>query len=50
LEKLQSTFFKERYLSKVKSFQKVTELFERIRTDGVKVVLASSAKAEELET
>jgi beta-phosphoglucomutase-like phosphatase (HAD superfamily) len=41
---------KERYLSKIKAFPKVTELFQRIRADDIKIVLASSAKAQELRT
>jgi beta-phosphoglucomutase-like phosphatase (HAD superfamily) len=41
---------KERYLSQIKAFPKVPELFRRIRADEIKIVLASSAKAEELQT
>jgi HAD superfamily hydrolase (TIGR01509 family) len=41
---------KERYLSQIKAFPKVTELFHRIRADNIKIVLASSAKAQELRT
>ncbi|MGI3900809.1 MAG: HAD family hydrolase [Janthinobacterium lividum] len=40
---------KETYLGKIKAFADVRALFERIRKDGTKIVLASSAKAEELE-
>ena len=34
----------------MKAFPKVTELFKRIRADKAKIVLASSAKADELQT
>jgi HAD superfamily hydrolase (TIGR01509 family) len=50
LETHRGLILKERYLSQIKSFPKVTELFNRIRADGIKIVLASSAKAEELQT
>jgi HAD superfamily hydrolase (TIGR01509 family) len=50
LEKRRATILKERYLSQIKAFPKVTELFKRIRADGIKTVLASSAKADELQT
>ena len=42
-------FFKEQYLQQVRAFPMVRELFERIKADGKKIVLASSAKEEELE-
>ena len=41
---------KERYLSQIAAFPRVTELFHRIRADKIKIILASSAKAEELQT
>lgn len=41
--------FKRSYLAKIKPFPKVRELFEKIREDGKRIVLASSAKADELE-
>jgi HAD superfamily hydrolase (TIGR01549 family) len=50
LEKHRSDLLKQRYLSQIKAFPKVTELFQRIRADNIKIVLASSAKAEELQT
>ena len=49
LETYRSQVFKERYLSKVQCFPKVRELFERLRADGVRTALASSAKGDELE-
>ena len=45
-----AAILKERYLSQIEAFPKVTELFHRIRADKIKIVLASSAKAEELRT
>ena len=45
-----SEILKERYLSQIRSFPKVRELFLRIRQDGTAIVLASSAKGDELET
>ena len=44
-----STFFKDEYLPHIHAFPMVRELFERIKADGKKVVLASSAKPDELE-
>jgi HAD superfamily hydrolase (TIGR01509 family) len=43
------TFFKNEYLSHLHAFPMVRELFERIKADGKRIVLASSAKADELE-
>ena len=50
LEKRRGDILKERYLPEIKAFPEVTDLFRRLRTDGVKIVLASSAKADELKT
>jgi HAD superfamily hydrolase (TIGR01549 family) len=50
LEKHRGNLMNERYLSEIKAFPKVTELFQRIRADNIMIVLASSAKAEELQT
>jgi HAD superfamily hydrolase (TIGR01509 family) len=49
LEKHRGDVLKERYLSQIAAFPKVTELFHRIRADKIKIILASSAKAEELQ-
>jgi len=49
LDKYRSKLWKEKYLPLVKPFPKVRELFERIRRDGKKIVLASSAKGDELK-
>ena len=50
LEKYRGELFKREYMPRVKPFPKVRELFERIRRDGKRIALASSAKADELET
>jgi HAD superfamily hydrolase (TIGR01509 family) len=50
LEEHRGHVLKERYLSQIKAFPKVTELFHRIRADDIKIALASSAKAQELRT
>jgi HAD superfamily hydrolase (TIGR01549 family) len=49
LEKYRGELFKREYLSRVKAFPAVRELFERISRDDKRISLASSAKAEELE-
>jgi HAD superfamily hydrolase (TIGR01509 family) len=49
LEDERGVIFKRDFLPKIKPFPKVRELFEKIRADGKRIVLASSAKADELE-
>jgi len=49
LEKRRGEIFKQDYLPKTKAFPQVRELVERIQRDGKRVVLASSAKQDELE-
>ena len=49
LEKYRGELFKRKYMPQVRPFPCVPELFERIRQDGRRIVLASSAKAEEVE-
>jgi HAD superfamily hydrolase (TIGR01549 family) len=49
LDEYRSTLFRAEYLPQVKPFAKVRELFERLRRDGRKIALASSAKEEELD-
>ncbi len=49
LDNYRSQLFKKEYLPRVKAFPKVRELFQRIQKDGKEIVLASSAKADELE-
>jgi haloacid dehalogenase superfamily, subfamily IA, variant 3 with third motif having DD or ED/haloacid dehalogenase superfamily, subfamily IA, variant 1 with third motif having Dx(3-4)D or Dx(3-4)E len=41
---------KNKYLSKIEPFPMVRELFRRLRDDGFKIVLASSATGEQLKT
>jgi HAD superfamily hydrolase (TIGR01549 family) len=49
LEKRRGEIFKQDYLPKATAFPKVRDLVERIQRDGKRVVLASSAKQEELD-
>jgi HAD superfamily hydrolase (TIGR01509 family) len=48
LESYRGELFKRQFLSHVKPFPRVRDLFERIKRDGHRIVLASSAKADEL--
>lgn len=48
IEAYRSELFKARYLSQVRPFPAVRQLFERIRSNGQRITLASSAKADEL--
>jgi HAD superfamily hydrolase (TIGR01549 family) len=50
LDEYRGELFKKDYLPRVKAFPKVRELFQRIKRDGKRITLASSAKADELET
>jgi HAD superfamily hydrolase (TIGR01509 family) len=50
LENHRCQILKEKYLPEVKGFPKVRQLFERLLQDSKKIVLASSAKNDELET
>jgi HAD superfamily hydrolase (TIGR01509 family) len=43
-----SRLFKDKYVSHVLPFPRVRELFERIRADGKKIALASSATRDEI--
>lgn len=49
IEKFRGELFKKNYLSQVKSFPKVRELFEQLLNDKWKIALASSAKGDELK-
>jgi HAD superfamily hydrolase (TIGR01549 family) len=49
LEKYRGELFKRDYMPQVRAFPGVRELFERIRGDGKRIALASSAKADEVE-
>lgn len=44
-----SELFKRDYLPRVTPFPGVRALFERVAADGIRIVLASSAKAEEVD-
>jgi HAD superfamily hydrolase (TIGR01509 family) len=49
LEKYRGKLFREEYLSSVKPFPKVRDLFQRLLGDGWKLALASSAKGKDLK-
>ncbi|HEY0627320.1 MAG TPA: HAD family hydrolase [Allosphingosinicella sp.] len=49
IEDFRSELFQHEYLPRVVPFPGVRALFERLAADGVKIVLASSAKRAELE-
>ncbi|MBV9927733.1 MAG: HAD family hydrolase [Acidobacteria bacterium] len=49
LEEYRGELFKREYLSQVKGFPKVRELFQRIKDEGLRLALASSAKGDELK-
>ncbi len=49
LEQRRGEILKQHYLPTIKAFPGVRTLFERLIADGVKPVLASSAKADELQ-
>jgi phosphoglycolate phosphatase-like HAD superfamily hydrolase len=49
IEEFRSELFKRSYLDKVKPFPNVKALFERIKADGCKLVLASSCAADEID-
>jgi HAD superfamily hydrolase (TIGR01509 family) len=49
LAERRAEIFKNEHMGSIRPFPKVRELFERVRSDGHKIVLGSSAKGEELE-
>lgn len=49
MEKYRGELFKREYLPQVRAFPQVRELFERVRSDGKRIALASSAKKDELK-
>jgi HAD superfamily hydrolase (TIGR01549 family) len=49
LKQFRSRLFKEKYLTKVKPFPRVRELFEKIKAHGQRIALASSAQGDELK-
>ena len=50
LEKYRGELYKREYISQVRAFPQVRELFERIKAGGLRIALASSAKKDELKT
>ncbi len=49
VDEFRAKLFKEKYLPHLKAFPRVRELFEKVRSSGEKIALASSAKGEELK-
>jgi len=49
IDALRAQIFRERYLPKLKPFPRATELLERLHADGHTLVVATSAKKEEME-
>ena len=49
LEKFRGDLFKQKFLSQVRPFPAVRELFQKIKEKGQRIALASSAKPEELK-
>ena len=49
LEEYRGKLFQSKYLSQVKPFPGVRELFERVKRDGKQIALASSAKEDEVD-
>lgn len=49
LNKRRATILKEQYLAKIQGFPDVRALFERVKHEGLKIALASSAKGDELD-
>jgi HAD superfamily hydrolase (TIGR01549 family) len=47
LDEYRSEIFRKEYLPRVKPFPKVRELFQRIRDDGKRIMLASSGKKKD---
>lgn len=49
LDEYRGKLFKSKYLSKVRPLPHVRELLQRVKNDGKRIALASSAKEEEVE-
>jgi HAD superfamily hydrolase (TIGR01509 family) len=49
VEEYRTKLFHEKYMPQVKNFPAVRDLIERLRADGKTIVLASSAKKDEIE-
>ena len=50
MENFRSDLYKAEFLPQVRPFPQVRELFQRLRGDGIRLALASSAKGEELRS
>jgi len=50
MEEFRGEHYKRDYLPRVRAFPQVRELFERVRAEGLRIALASSAKKDELKT
>lgn len=49
IQRFRVDLFQRKYLPQARAFPGVRELFERVRQEGLRIVLASSSKAEEVE-
>lgn len=49
LDKFRGELFKSKYMKRIRPLSMVPELFRRIRAQGAKIVLASSAKRDEVK-
>ena len=49
LDDYRSKIFRQEFLPKVKPFPKVRELFERLKNDGKRIILASSGKQKDTQ-
>ena len=49
LKKYRTDLFKKKYMSQVKPFPRIRESFEELRGRGIKLALASSSNADEVE-
>ena len=49
LDKFRGDLFKTKYLPLAVAFPRVRELFERLREDGIRILLASSSKPDEVK-
>lgn len=49
VDEFRGQIFQEKYLPRVRPFPRVRALLERLRSDGKKIALASSGKAEEVD-
>jgi HAD superfamily hydrolase (TIGR01509 family) len=48
ISEYRAELFKREYLSRVRPFPKVADLFRQIRREGIRIALASSSKADEV--